>query len=124
MTSGPFVDSPSYWDLERIYDEVFEVPIGDHHGYITVDAEVPRTKAGERLPREGNRWYPTLITVEGPGDMWLHASSARELGQKLIAAADAADVIDKHDEAPCGHWKPCDCESNYSPTDKGGSSDA
>lgn len=97
-----------HWTTEVAFSEEVAIPIFDECVSIAVYPEVPM-RGDERIARRGNRYFPTLVEVEAPSDFKMHPETARELGQKLIAAADAADAIDLPDCDPCGHWSPCDC---------------
>jgi hypothetical protein len=100
-----------HWSTESVFSESVDIPIGDLVLDIGVSAEVPM-RGATRVPRLGNRYYPTLVKVEGPDDYEMHPDTARELAKRLIEAADACDAIDQPDTAPCGHWAPCDyCQS-------------
>lgn len=98
-----------WWTSERVYSATVAVPMFNESVEIRVDPEVPVSEDNFRVVRRGNRYYPTLINVETPDSLTLHPDTARELAQRLIAAADAADAIDAQDCDPCGHWAPCDC---------------
>lgn len=98
-----------WWSSESVLSIDVKIPIFDESVSITVDAEVPMSKDNFRLQRRGNRYYPTLIHIEAPKDMTLHACTARDLARALIQAAEAAEKVDDADSAPCGHWAPCDC---------------
>jgi len=95
-----------HWSTESVYAADVQIPIFNESLDISVSAEVPMLDT-ERQPRRGNRYFPTLITVDGPSDYSMHPETARELAKRLIEAADAADAIDQPDTDACGHWAPC-----------------
>jgi hypothetical protein len=98
------------WSIETIV-RTFELRALTDSLVVSVAAEVPSDGNGKRLPRFGNRYYPTFVDLSINGDETLifHADEARELAGKLLAAADAADRIDVPDTDRCGHWAPCKC---------------
>jgi hypothetical protein len=95
------------WNAESVFSR--HVTALDDHVDVDVSAEVPMSATGERVPRYGNRYFPTLVKIAGDdGLFWLcHPDEARALATALWEAADAADAIDQPDCAPCGHWAPC-----------------
>lgn len=102
----------SWWSTESVLSLDVKIPIFDESVSIAVDAEVPMSAENFRVQRRGNRYYPTLIHIEAPADMTLHACTARDLARALIQAAEAAEKVDDADTAPCGHWSPCDCSES------------
>jgi hypothetical protein len=103
----------SWWGLESIYSQDVRIPVGDESFEVSVSAEVPYDSANYRVQRRGNRYYPTLIDIECPDFMTLHACTARDLARALLAAAEAAEKIDDSDTDPrCGHWAPCECSES------------
>ena len=104
------------WELESVFQQTVRLPLpfSDRELVdINVRAEVPMCD-GQRVQRKGNRYHQTWVNVDVTSgretiELLLDAQTAREVGVALIAAADAADVIDKPDQAPCGHWSPCNC---------------
>ncbi len=109
-TLPPRDGKAAWWTLESVYAIDVTVPIFDDVFSITVKAEVPMSDENFRVHRRGNRYYPTLINIESPREMTLHACSARELARALLAAAEAAERIDDADtDTRCGHWAPCQC---------------
>lgn len=100
-----------WWTLERAYEAVVTIPLEIASVQIVVDAEVPVSTDNYRVVRHGNSYWPTTIDLTfGDEKLTLHTDSARELAQRLIQAADAADLIDLPDTDVCGHWAPCDCQ--------------
>lgn len=98
-----------WWTTEPVYSATVAVPIFNESISISASVEVPVDEQNYPVVRRGNRWYPTLIEIEAPASIMLHPDTARELGQRLIAAAEAADLADLPDTDTCGHWWPCDC---------------
>lgn len=98
-----------WWTQETVFSASVDTVI-DGLIEIVVKPEVPISAENYRVVRRGNRYYPTTIDVEVFGrSFWMHTNTARELAQRLIQAADAADAIDLPDIDACGHWAPCDC---------------
>ncbi len=113
-------DSAWTWENETIQEGTVETVVPGDGPYLEVVSEVPLTKAGERLPRCGNRYYPTMVRVwwgewrdtDGEPEKLTHlllAEDARTIGAALIKAAGAAESTDAQDTDPCGHWHPCEC---------------
>ena len=96
------------WTTESVYsDEALVTCSGDKSVYIAVRAEVPM-EGDVRLPRRGNRYFPTFVDLEAYGELLSFSpDDARDFARKLLAAADAADAIDTPDADVCGHWWPC-----------------
>ena len=108
----------AWWSVESIYGIDVTIPIFDETFSISVKAEVPMSADNYRVHRRGNRYYPTLIDVECPKDMTLHACTARDLARALIAAAEVAERVDDADVDPrCGHWAPCECSEGTETAD-------
>lgn len=108
----------TWWGLESVYAATVAVPVHADMVEIDVSSEVPYSEDNYRVERRGNRYYPTLIDVELTStSLTLHSETARELGQKLIAAADAADAIDGPCTDVCGHWAPCECHATVAVKD-------
>lgn len=106
----PVEGDATWWESETVYSAVMaECIYPDDCFEVSASAEVPRNEDGRRVVRRGNRYYPTLIEFAGPTHTTLHAYAARQLGEQLIAAADAADAIDGPCADLCGHWFPCGC---------------
>lgn len=104
------VGRAQWWSLRPVYRADVSVPIGCESVSISVDTEMPISAENYPVVTRGNRYYPTLIEIEVSGDaLTLHADTAREIAQRLIAAADAADACDLPDTDACGHWAPCEC---------------
>lgn len=108
----PIEDDATWWESETVHHEVFvssfaTTVLGDTVE-ITVTSEVPRNHAGRRCVMRGNRYYPTMMRVEGEAGE-LHGGDAREFAAALLRAADKVDEIDGPCEDFCGHWFPCDC---------------
>jgi hypothetical protein len=100
----------AWWSLEQVYAVDVTVPVFNELVEIRVSAEVPMSADNYRVHRRGNRYYPTLVEVECPDKMTLHACTARTLAKALLDAAEAAERVDDADTDPrCGHWAPCDC---------------
>src|SRR5690606_35050536 len=100
----------AWWTTESVYSATVDLPIGDTSVEIAVRAEVPMSAENYRVHRRGNRYWPTTVRVElDDADLDLLPQTARELAQRLVDAADAADAIDNPDTDTCGHWAPCDC---------------
>jgi hypothetical protein len=82
---------------------------------IEVSGEVPMSLTGTRLPRRGNRYYPTMVTIalgyhdrDGePITDTILPENARSLAAALLKAADLAESTDQPDSDACGHWWPC-----------------
>lgn len=106
----------SWWDTTRIYSAEWEASVFRDRAEITVNAERPISSENYIVERRGNRYYPTFVDldVSDPALHFLFPDEARELARLLIAAADAADAIDKPDQDECGHWWPCDCPKAHS----------
>lgn len=91
----PVNEQAGWWTLDKLMAEHFVVPIFNDVLTVDVSTEVPRRADGRRCLRTlENCYWPTLIEVEGPAKMTLHADTARELGELLIRAADIADKAD------------------------------
>lgn len=106
----PSGGTAAWWTTERVYSATVDLPIGDTSVEISVRAEVPISAENYRVHRRGNRYWPTTVRVElDDADLDLLPQTARELAQRLVDAADAADAIDNPDTDTCGHWAPCDC---------------
>lgn len=101
-----------FWTGETVYSETCELSL-DEWAEVRVDAEVPRSADGERLPRRGNRYCATSVRIEvsNTGLSFVSPEEARRLAATLIVAAAKAEEIDQADADPCGHWHPCDCRS-------------
>lgn len=105
---------PWQWNDETLWSATLSATGGEMR--VDVVSEVPVTKEGDRLPRYGNRYYPTMVRL-GTGyrrdgeelTTLLVVEDARAIGQALIHAADLADETDAPDTDPCGHWHPCSC---------------
>lgn len=101
------------WELETV--QAFDwSDLGMDSYYVKVRAEVPYTKDHHRIPRRGNRYWPTLIDLETGlfrhGEeitVMLMVEDARSLAAALNKAADVAEQTDKPDLDACGHWWPC-----------------
>lgn len=95
-------DAVVRWGEEVLSDVYVEDFAGKPDWFeIVVRTEVPFASDGTRLPRRGNRYWPTTIHINGEFAL---SSDARSLGDALIAAADLADATDSADSLPCGHW--------------------
>ena len=97
-----------HWTMETIFSAELDFASLSHESaLIQVRPEVPM-EGPERLPRRGNRYFATDVDVTvSAEDFTLTPAEARQMGQELIKAADAADAIDKADTDACGHWWPC-----------------
>jgi hypothetical protein len=107
----PIEGHATWWESERVFTEVFTDTITPVDGAIevTVDTEVPRDENGRRVVMRGNRYYPTMVNVEGPADMLIHGPAVAELADVLKRAAAKVREIDDPCSDLCGHWFPCDC---------------
>lgn len=106
------------WESETIKEGTVKTAIPNDGPYLQVVSEFPVTKEGERLPRYGNRYYPTMVRVSW-GDLTaggeeathlLLIEDAQAIGEALIKAAQIAKEVDDADSDTCGHWAPCTCE--------------
>jgi hypothetical protein len=105
----PIEGHATWWESETVFSEVFTETIPpDNAVEVTVDAEVPRNENGRRVVMRGNRYYPTLITVDGSPGM-IHGYAAQQFAEILQRAADKVREIDDPCSDLCGHWFPCDC---------------
>lgn len=107
----PRAGEAATWSTETPYAAAWQSEVGQDSIEVSVAAEVPYSTDVHRLHRHGNRYYPTTIDVlcESREMTFLFPEEVRRLAAILIAAADAAERIDKPDQAACGHWAPCDC---------------
>lgn len=117
MMLAPREGTASWWASETVLSVDVTVPIFNEMISIEVSSEVPMSADNYRVLRRGNRYYPTLITIETPPHLTLHADTARNLARALMQAAEAVDKIDDADVAPCGHWFPCECALSPLPVD-------
>lgn len=102
----PARDGPAaWWSSETVFSGEASTLLGDVYE-VSVRAEVPISEDNFRVHRRGNRYYPTLVDLNGTT---LTPENARELALLLLSASDAADTVDKADTDACGHWAPCDC---------------
>jgi hypothetical protein len=99
----------TWWESETVLYEVFTDTITpDTTVEVTVDTEVPRNEAGRKVHMRGNRYYPTMVNVEGSPGL-IHGDALRDLAAMFQRAADKVDEIDGPCEDLCGHWWPCEC---------------
>lgn len=99
----------SWWVSELIHSESVTLLPFDYTVEISVTAEVPVSEDNYRVQNYGNRYYPTMVSV---GEKTLMVEAARELAAALNRAAGKAEAQDIPDQAPCGHWAPCDCRNS------------
>lgn len=103
---APRAGDARWWTSETVYSAEWESSVHRDEGEIVVHAEVPISEDNYVVVRRGNRYYPTMVDVDFSAD-WLHSlfpEEVRDLAAKLIAAADAADAIDKPDTNEDGTW--------------------
>lgn len=101
----------TWWESETVFSEVFTDTIyPDNAVEVTVDSEVPRDENGRRVVRRGNRYYPTMIGVDGELGL-IHAGMADDFADLMRRAADKVREIDDpcEDRPWCHHWHPCEC---------------
>jgi hypothetical protein len=104
------VSQSMHWGLESVFSDSVTFAVFQEWVELSAQAEVPMVGT-ERQPRRGNRWYPTMITMEVSHDHCsLFPHEARALAERLIAAAVACEAIDNADTDVCGHWWPCSCD--------------
>jgi len=108
----PRAGEAATWSTETPYVAAWQSEVGHAYIEVSVSAEVPYSADVHRLHRHGNRYYPTTIDLqcESREMTFLFPEEVRRLSRLLMEAADAAERIDKPDQAACGHWAPCDCE--------------
>jgi len=107
--------SADYWELETVGR--FEWESLPDVLEVTVGAEVPMSRSLGRLPRRGNRYWPTMVTVtlghrDRNGEVMTDSmlpENARSFAAALLQAADLAEQTDAPDADECGHWWPCRC---------------
>ena len=115
MTDTRAAVQADYWDDETIGRfEWSDLGLDPRH--VEVRAEVPISRTYGRLPRKGNRYWPTMVRVDlgfvrdgEPMTSTLLPDDARTFAAALISAAELADATDKPDSDACGHWAPCSC---------------
>lgn len=99
---------PHHWDAEEIQTLPFTTTDTLTTIAIRVVSEIPIDAEGNRLPRYGNRYYPTTVFFgddSEKGPPMLTSDDCRVLSSQLLAAAALADAIDAPDSWPrCGHW--------------------
>lgn len=105
----PIDDEATWWESETVFNEVFTDTITpDRAVEITVSREVPRNKAGRECVMRGNRYFPTMVDVEGELGM-LHGDALERFAELLQRAAAKVREIDDPCSDLCGHWWPCQC---------------
>jgi hypothetical protein len=106
----PIEGHATWWESETVFSEVFTDTITpDNAVEVTVDTEVPRDENGRRVVMRGNRYYPTMITVDGEPRACSTGRAQRVRRALLQRAADKVREIDDPCSDLCGHWFPCDC---------------
>lgn len=111
--SGRAATPPRHWGIEKVYTAAVDVfEIDGELVEIQASSERPFDANDRPLPRRGNRYWPTLVRMEGACcDLTaLTPEQARLLGNALLRAADVAEATDIEDVDVCGHWWPCACE--------------
>lgn len=86
-----------WWTSKVIHESEWAGSVFEPYAEISVRGEVPISDENYVLIRsEDNFYYPTSVSVDfSSAELhWLFPDEARDLAQKLIAAADAADAYD------------------------------
>lgn len=109
---SPRAGEAAWWTTEQVFYEAVEV-CGEIGLEITVEAEVPYSRDNYKLHRKGNRYYPTMPSVVWGDPIVIHAEDCERIADAFRRAGEACRKIDAPDEAPCGHWAPCDCEREH-----------
>lgn len=109
-TLPPRDGTASWWTTEQVFYEAVEV-CGEIGLEITVEAEVPYSEDNYRVHRHGNRYYPTMPSVEWGNPIVIHAEDCDRIADAFKRAGEACREIDAPDQDECGHWAPCDCEN-------------